>query len=225
MALRTALVVLLILAACGRNVRAQEDADRSKITTNIGMGVSVPVNPTGHFINDGVNFVVGVGYNITKRNSLIGQFMWSGLPPDREAFLPIRAVAGLQRISGSGNLFTLTGNYRYQHQWKVFGVYFIGGGGMYHREASLSRRVAVGTATVCQPIWQWWGYGCQSGIVSQDETLISTGDTVFGGNGGVGFTIRITDNGYKFYVESRYHYARTRGIATMLIPITLGFAW
>jgi hypothetical protein len=224
MSLRSVLVVFLIAAACGRDVRAQE-SENSKITTNIGMGVSVPLNPTGRFINPGVNVVVGVGYNVTKRNSLIGQFMWSGLPPDREAFLPIRAIDGLQRISGSSNLFTLTGNYRYQRQWKVFGLYFIGGGGMYHREASLSRRVAVGTATVCQPIWQWWGYGCASGIVSQDETLISTGSTVFGGNGGVGFTIKITDDGYKFYVESRYHYAPTRGIATTLIPVTLGFAW
>ena len=225
MLLKTVLVVVVIAAACGRAVRAQENAENSKITTNLGIGVSVPLNPTGHFINPGVNVVVGVGYNVTRRNSLIGQFMWSGLPPDREAFLPIRAIDGLQRISGSANLFTLTGNYRYHHQWKTFGVYFIGGGGMYHREASLSRRVAVGTATACQPIWQWWGYGCVSGVVSQDETLTSTGDTVFGGNAGVGFTIRITDDGYKFYVESRYHYAPTRGIVTTLIPITLGFAW
>jgi hypothetical protein len=225
MSLKTVLVVVVIAAACGRAVCAQENAENSKITSNLGMGVSVPLNPTGRFINPGVNVVVGVGYNVTRRNSIIGQFMWSGLPPNREALLPIRAIDGLQRISGSANLFTLTGNYRYQHQWKVWGVYFIGGGGMYHREASLSRRVAVGTATVCQPIWQWWGYGCASGIVSQDETLISTGDTVFGGNAGVGFTIRITDDGYKFYVESRYHYAPTRGIATTLIPITLGFAW
>jgi hypothetical protein len=225
MSLRTVLVAFLVAAACGRDVSAQEDADISKITTNIGGGVSAPLNPIGRFINPGANFVVGVGYNITKRNSFIGQFMWSGLPPNREAFLPIRAIDGFGNISGSSNLFTLTGNYRYQHQWKTFGVYFIGGGGMYHREASLSRRVAVGTATICQPIWQWWGFSCQSGIVSQDETLISTGDTVFGGNGGVGFTIRITDNGYKFYGEARYHYAPTRGIATTLIPITFGFAW
>src|SRR6516225_4546478 len=191
MSLRTVLVAFLVAAACGRDVGAQEDAQNSKITTNIGGGVSAPLNPIGRFINPGANFVVGVGYNVTKRNSFIGQFMWSGLPPNREAFLPIRAIDGFGNISGSSNLFVLTGNYRYHHQWKTFGVYFIGGGGMYHREASLSRRVAVGTATACQPIWQWWGYGCVSGVVSQDETLTSTGDTVFGGNGGVGFTIRI----------------------------------
>jgi Outer membrane protein beta-barrel domain len=224
MSLRSVLVVFLIAAACGRDVRAQE-SENSKITTNIGMGVSVPLNPTGHFVNNAVNFVVGVGYNVTKRNSIIGQFMWSGLPPNRNAFLPVRAIEGLGNISGSSNLFTLTGNYRYQRQWKVFGAYVIVGGGMYYRQASLSRRVDVGLATVCQPIWNWWGYSCVSGIVSQDQTLISTGSTVFGGNGGVGFTIKITDDGYKFYVESRYHYAPTRGIATTLIPITLGFAW
>ena len=38
----------------------------------------------------------------------------------------------------------------------------------------------------------------------------------------MGFTIRINDEGYKFYVESRYHYAPTKNISTQLITITLG---
>jgi hypothetical protein len=36
-------------------------------------------------------------------------------------------------------------------------------------------------------------------------------------------TIRLSDTGWKFYVESRYHYAFTQRIATTLIPVTFGF--
>src|SRR3974390_425850 len=115
MSLRTALLALLIAGACAGDIGAQENADTSKITTNIGFGVSAPLNPTGRFINPGANFVVGVGYNVTKRNAFIGQFMWSGLPPNRESLLPIRAIDGFGNISGSANLFVVTGNYRYQH--------------------------------------------------------------------------------------------------------------
>jgi hypothetical protein len=134
-------------------------------------------------------------------------------------------VAGAKDISGSSNLFALTANYRYRLQGKTFGVYFIGGGGMYYRHSSLSREVVVGTGTICGPSWGYWGFGCVNGVVSQDETLISQGSTAFGGNGGVGFTIRINEEGYKFYVEARYHYAPNRNVPTTLIPITLGFSW
>jgi hypothetical protein len=151
--------------------------------------------------------------------------MWSGLPANKDALRPIWAIAGARDFSGHSNLFTLTANYRFQRQGRVFGAYLIGGGGWYYRRASLSREVAVGVGTVCGPSWQFWGYGCVNGIVSQDETLISAGSTAFGGNGGAGFTIRITEDGYKFYVEARYHYAPTKNIPTTLIPITLGFSW
>jgi glutamine amidotransferase-like uncharacterized protein len=104
-------------------------------------------------------------------------------------------------------------------------VYWIGGGGLYYRRASLSQEVAVGTGTVCGPTYTYWGYGCVDGIVSQDQTLIKAGSSAFGGNGGMGFTIRINDEGYKFYVESRYHYAPTKNISTELMTITLGFSW
>jgi hypothetical protein len=151
--------------------------------------------------------------------------MWNGLPPNKDALRPIWVVANARDISGSSNLFALTANYRFQMQGHVFGAYVIGGGGMYYRRASLSREVVVATGTVCGPTWLYWGYTCVSGDVTQDQTLISAGSTAFGGNGGAGFTIRINDEGYKFYVESRYHYAPTKNISTQLMTITLGFAW
>jgi len=189
------------------------------------MGVSVPLNPTAAFAGASVNVVVGVGYNLDSHSSLIGQFMWSGMPANRNALRPIWLVANRNDISGSSNLFTLTANYRYRLQGRTFGAYLIGGGGWYYRHWSLSRQVVVGEGTVCTPAWLYWGYTCVNGNVTQDQTLVSSSSTAFGTNGGAGFTIRINEEGYKFYVEARYHYAFSKNIPTTLIPITLGFVW
>jgi hypothetical protein len=172
-----------------------------------------------------VNTVVGAGYNFNKHHSLIGEFMYSNLPPTRDAINPISVVTQLKGLSGTGSLFTLTGNYRFSVERKVVGAYIIGGGGLYYRLAELSKPIVVGTGTVCGPSWQWWGYTCVAGYVSQDETLVSSGSAAFGGNAGVGITFRVSEEGYRVFVESRYHYAPNKNIATQLITITVGIRW
>src|SRR5262249_53440429 len=158
-----------------------------KLNTNLGFGVSVPLNPTARLVGASANAVVGAGYNFDKHNSIIGQFMWSGLPPNRDALRPIVMAAAQSRgLSGSTNLFTLTANYRLMLQGRTFGTYLIGGGGMYYRRSTLSKEVVVGRGTVCGPSWNWFGFGCVSGNVSEDQTLVSAGSTAFGGNAGVG---------------------------------------
>jgi hypothetical protein len=216
-----AMSVVVMSAFCAHILQGQD----SKITTNLGMGMTVPVGSTANLAGSSVNVVVGIGYNLDKHHSIIGQFMWAGLPADKQSLRPIYAVANRNDISGSSNLFALTANYRYRVQGNVFGVYWIGGGGMYYRRAALSQEVVVGTGTVCGPVWSWWGYSCVDGSVSADQTLVSTGSTAFGGNAGMGLTIRINEEGYKFYVEPRYHYAPTKNVSTQLMTITLGFAW
>ena len=225
MELRTILLIAAVGAASGPCARAQDESTDSRLNTNLGMGMSVPLNPTARLVGSSVNVVVGAGYNFNRHSSFVGQFMWNGLPANKDALRPIWIVANARDISGSSNLFALTGNYRFQMQGHVFGAYVIGGGGLYYRRASLSREVVVGTGTVCGPSWLYWGFTCVSGVVSEDQTLVSAGSSAFGGNGGAGFTIRINDEGYKFYVESRYHYAPTKNISTQLMTVTLGFAW
>ena len=164
--------LLLSLAAIvlnGRLVRAQTDADESRINSSLGGGLSAPLNPTARLAGVSGNAVAGVGYNINRRNSLIGEFMWSGLRPNRDAFLPIRIVERPREVSGSSNLFAVTGNYRFMWHGEVFGGYVIVGGGVYYRRSKLSREVIVGRGTVCGPSWNWWGYTCESGLVSEDE--------------------------------------------------------
>jgi len=177
-----------------------------------------PLNPTAQFAGVGGHVVAGAGYNFNKYNSLVGEFMWSSLPSTRIALLPSLGVGR------SSNLFTVTGNYMARKQGRRFGAYLIGGGGLYYRRSELKRQV-IQRGIVCAPNWLWWGFSCEEGFVSTDRTLISSASSAFGGNAGVGFTIKIADGGEKFYVESRYHYAPSRSIPTTLTVVTFGFRY
>ncbi len=219
------LKIVAIAAALGLLAGEAARAQDSKINTNVGAGPNVPLNPAARLVGVSANVVVGVGYNFTKHHSFVGQFMWAGLPPTRDALRPIWLLTDRRDIHGSANLYTVTANYRLQKQGKTFGAYLITGGGMYVRHAKLSREFIVGNETVCAPLWGWWGFRCSSGFVTDDVTLVSNTSTVFGGNGGVGFTIRLNEEGYKFYMEARYHYAPTSRVNTQIIPVTFGFSW
>jgi hypothetical protein len=51
------------------------------------------------------------------------------------------------------------------------------------------------------------------------------GTSAGGLNGGVGFTVRLSDKGWKFYTESRYHYAFHPRIPNTLVLVTFGIAY
>jgi Outer membrane protein beta-barrel domain len=213
---KRAISIGLLAAACALRVHAQED---SKLAFNIGGGVTTPLNPTAQYVGLGGNFDIGAGYNIGKKNSIIGEFMWSGLPPN------ISALSGPGFPSGSVNLYTLTANYRRRFEnigHSPFGLYLIGGGGWYFRHASISQTYTVPSVTPCQPIYTWWGYTC--GTDGDVSTTIgaSRGVSAGGVNAGGGFTVALGRYGIKFYVESRYHYAFSR-IPTTMVPVTFGF--
>src|SRR6476660_2651112 len=92
------ILVGLLSAAWTAQLGAQ---DYSKLNFNVGGGISTPLNPTGRFAGLSGNFEAGAGYNINKNNSVIGEFMWSGLPTNLFVFHPINVPFG------SVNLYTL----------------------------------------------------------------------------------------------------------------------
>ena len=201
---------------------AQDQLDDLRtLNFNIGGGLSVPINPTASFVGVSGNFATGVGANFNQHNSIEGDFMWSGLSPSLAIVRPVNAPFG------SVNLYTLTGNYRFHIDSiadSPFGVYIIGGGGWYYRHVSISKKFIVPPLTVCQPIYLWWGYACETGTgFVATETLASHGTSAGGLNAGVGFTVKIGDLGWKFFVESRYSYAASNFIPTTLVPVTFGF--
>jgi hypothetical protein len=122
-------------------------------------------------------------------------------------------------------LNTLTANYRYSfdriHDSR-FGVYAIAGGGWYYRHATIDKNFVVPPNTVCQPIYGWYGYGCDPNGFVVTQTIASRGSSAGGVNGGVGFTVGLGSSAWKFYTEARYHYAFSPRIPTTLIPVTFG---
>jgi len=101
-------------------------------------------------------------------------------------------------------------------------MYLIAGGGMYYRQASLSQNVVVGDSVSCTPAWLWWGVTCESGTVTSHQTLASSSSMAPGGNVGLASLSGSLISQYNFYVESRFHYATNRGVATRIIPFTVG---
>ena len=190
-----------------------------QLTFAIGGGISAPLNPTSRYVGVSGNFVTGVGVNINKNNSIEGDFMWSGLPPSLSVLHPINAP------SGSMNLYTVNGDYRFHFDsigGTIFGAYVIGGGGWYYRYASISKNYVVPPQTVCEPIYYWWGYGCDTSGFVYSATVAYKGTSAAGLNAGAGFTIKLGDKGWKFYAESRYTYAWSNRIPTTLVPVTFG---
>jgi hypothetical protein len=218
------LATMVVIVCCSTLLSAQEyDFDEnSKLNTNLAIPVVVPVNPTARFTNFGVGLTAGAGYNMSRRNAFVAEFMWNRLFPSNSTIAPLRVALHSRSLKGYGNLLAFTGNYKFELRGKSLGTYFIGGGGFYYRSVTLSQEVVTGTATQCTPEWLFWGFACSSGVVSSDQTLASTSSAAAGFNGGMGFTIKVGEPRYRMYIEARYHYAATSPANTQLIPITFG---
>jgi Outer membrane protein beta-barrel domain len=207
------------------NVHAQDDDYGDKINTNLGVIVTVPVGSTSSVVSTSPGIVAGVGYNFSRRHSFIGEFMWNGLFTSGGAINPIRAGVQDNTITGHSNLYAVTGNYRFQIQRRIVGVYFIGGGGWYYRTAGLSTTVTPGPNIPCATAWGWWGYKCASGTVIPGQTVRGFNSSALGGNAGIGFTVKVSEPSYRVYVESRYHYAPTKNVSTQVLDITIGIRY
>ena len=206
---------LLNLAA----VAPMQAQNFSRLSFGMGGGVSTPLNPTGQYVGVSGNFATDIGYNIDKKNTIFGQFMWNGLPPNLFVLHPIKAPFG------SVNLYSLTANYRHHIdsiKGSPFGAYGTIGGGWYYRYANIDKNYVVPPLTACLPIYTWWGYACDASGYVYSETVAYKGNSAGGVNGGAGFTIRFGDSNWKFYTESRYIYAWSSRIRTTLIPVTFG---
>jgi len=207
--------ISLASAACVSPLPAQS---LDKFTTNIGGGISSPLNPTSQYTGLSGNFSLAAGYKIGKNDAVVGEFQWNGLPPNLFVLHPVDAPRG------SINLYSLAANYRHQIDrihGSPFGLYAIAGGGWYYRHASVDKDYVVPPGTVCQPIYTYWGYGCYGGYVYTAQVAYR-GLSAPGLDAGVGFTIRFADSNWRFYTEARYIYAFHSNVATTLVPVTLG---
>ena len=88
---------------------------------------------------------------------------------------------------------------------------------------SLSKTVTPPAGTTCTSAWTWWGFYLFIRDVVVATTHTGFSDAVFGGNAGVGFTIKVGDAPrYRLYFEARYHYIPSSTFITRVIPVTRG---
>lgn len=200
---------------------AAQDEDLEMLNFNVGGGLTVPLNPTARYVGVNGNFTTGAGANFNKHNGIEGNFMWAGLSPALSLVHPTNFP------TGTVNVFSLTGNYRFHIdsiRESAFGVYVIGGGGWYYRRTSINKNYVVPPLTVCQPIFNWWGLTCAtSGGFVNSVTIASHGTSAGGLNAGAGFTVKVGDLGWKFFAEARYTYAWSAFIPTTFVPVIFGF--
>jgi len=220
---KTAITCLLVIIAFPNLLNAQtEYGEDSKLNTNMAIPLSVPLNPLAKSVNFGLGTTVGAGYNLSRRNAIVAEFMWNRLFVSSETLAPLRQALHTHNLNGHGNLYAFTANYKFEMSGHSLGTYFIAGGGFYYRNANLSQHVVTGTATTCTREWLFWGFTCTSGTVSSDQTLASASSGTLGANGGIGFTVKVGEPRYRLYFEARYHYAPTTRLNTQIIPITMG---
>jgi hypothetical protein len=196
-----------------------------RINVNVGGIITAPLNPSARFVNIGWGLTTGTGYNLGRGHALIGEFMWNKLYPTATAVEPVESTFQSPRIAAYTNLFALTGNYRYELHGRAHGIYLIGGGGWYHRNASVKEHPPIGPSVPCDPAWLWWGYTCKSGVVTTGFAVPRYASNTLGVNGGIGVTIQTHESPYRFYVETRYHYAPSKLFNTQVIDITIGFRY
>lgn len=231
MRLQSLMVFGFLAVSFAAATQAQEKAPSFNV--DIGGGIGVPVSRTSDFAGVSGAFQVGAGPNITSHQSIVGQFLWQGLPPNRTALQALSSLACIAPgtasaacgINASRNLYALTANYMYHREGRRYGFYVIGGGGWYYRYGQI-KNSTVAPGTVCQPVWDYWGYTCVNGFVSTDNTLVSRGISSGGFNAGAGVTINLYQQRVRFFLESRYHYSPQGGrVATQIVPVIMGIRY
>jgi len=219
------IIACMCLSAVPCSIHAQGGDDNPAFSSNLGISTSVPLGTTAHYVTSGLGVDYSAGYNFDRHHALVGEVTWNWLYPSDSALDPLRVAFQSQDVRAHGDLVALMANYKFEVRGKLFGAYFIGGGGWYHRSTTISNAFPTGTLVPCQPIWLWWGYNCSSETTITSSTVATSSSNVFGGNAGIGFTIRVGDPPYRWYVESRYHYAPTKNITTQLVTISVGFRY
>lgn len=202
-----------------------ENRDNPRGNVHLGVPMAIPLNPTARAVHLGFGATLGGGYNFTRHHGVVGDFLWNDLFPTSEALAKIRTALNDPKLDASVRITELTANYRYELRGKNLGTYFIGGAGLLYRHTSLSKEVITGNSITCEPGWEWWGFRCESGYVTADQTIGSWSATAPGYNGGIGFTFRVGEPPYRFYAESRYHYAPDNRINMQLIELTFGIRY
>jgi hypothetical protein len=88
----------------------QRGDDNPSFSSSMGLSISAPLNPLGHYVSSGLGIDYSAGYNFTRRHPLAGEFIWNWLFPTNESLQPLRVAFTSRNIDAHGNLFAATAN-------------------------------------------------------------------------------------------------------------------
>ncbi len=195
MRLGSAIPVALLLLVSARSAWASKDPDLIPVTFGAGGGVALPISDAGDRFKTGSDFQVTIGYALTDRLTVQGEFFHSSYTVKADV-LEANGVQGdhTMRYGGPDAIFQFLPK-------TIVGVYAVGGPGLYYRRVRITRIEGVAFAPFCDP----WLFTCFGTSVPDTEVLRSVSSTDFGLSVGVGVTLRYAGP-LRVFAEARYHY-------------------
>jgi hypothetical protein len=104
--------------------------DSHSYNLHVGGGVGVPLGQTSDFAGISGTFQFGAGPNLNEHSSIVGEFMWHGLPPTQAVLSAIASQLGTSTlpptVTESSHLYALTANYMYHRGGYRYGYYING---------------------------------------------------------------------------------------------------
>jgi hypothetical protein len=191
-----------------------QEPGASKIEVSFGTGLSLPLRRSSPCVASIKNYTLGVGYNLTPRIGVTGEFMFPA--SQNEAH---RAGAAC----GGNGLYAVAGNVVFRFPTKDrMGVYLIGGVGFYQRSSDLmsprfSRKICARNRNNETP--------CANGALALEQVFVSQSSNAFGGAIGVGVAYKMPERRLQYFTEARFHYARHEHEPTRIVQIAFGFRW
>jgi len=185
-----------------------------RVAFNLGGGFTQGVGGSGRRLNTGWDLDGGIGFNFNPYIGLMGQFNFNQLDINR-AELDALGFPG-----GDVSMWSVTLDpVVHTNPRGPVDVYFIGGGGLYHRRQEFT-----------QPTTQFFTgfdpyFGFYPIAVPATQVLTSYSVNKPGVNGGMGISFG-TKWHAKFYAEARYHrmFLGNDRHADIL-PVTFGIRW
>ncbi|OJT23920.1 hypothetical protein BO221_18370 [Archangium sp. Cb G35] len=175
---------------------------------NIGGGLSVPISDAGDRFQLGGAFQAGLAYYFNQRLGIQAEYLFSGYNVQSDV-LNSTGTNGYH-VMQYGDLNVI---YNVLPA-RPFGIYVLGGPGLYYRRVEVTEFAGVGVVPYCDP----WLYICYNTTVPVEEVLGSRSRTDFGLNAGVGISLRLFGGPLRLYAEGRYHFIFSGDIETAAGP-------
>jgi opacity protein-like surface antigen len=171
---------------------------------NIAGGPSIPISDASDRFDTGGAFQLGATYNVTRWLGIQAEYLYSGYNVE-STVLTATGTDGYHSMQywDLNGVFTVL-------PARPFGIYVLGGPGVYYRRVEITEFAGVGVVPYCDP----WLYICYSTPVAVDQVLGSRSKTDFGLNAGVGISLRLFGGPLRLYAEGRYHYIFSGDIDT-----------